>query len=76
MKVSCIHPGVAPGAVVMELAPEHGCPHGDPGSSSPAAASAPHSLSQPGQMGSPEACCFHFKEGRPTLFAACTPGTW
>jgi len=59
MKVSCIHPGVAPGAVVLELAPEHGCPHGDRGSSSPAEASAPPSLSQPGQMGSLEACCFH-----------------
>ena len=59
MKVSCIHPGVAPRAVVLELAPEHGCPHGDRGSSSPAEASAPPSLSQPGQIGSLEACCFH-----------------
>ena len=47
MKVSCIHPGVAPGAVVLELAPEHGCPHGGRGGSSPAAASAPPSLSWP-----------------------------
>ena len=37
----------APGAVVPALAPEHRCPHGGRGGSSPAAASAPPSLSWP-----------------------------
>ena len=46
-ELSRIHPGLPREAVVPALAPKHSCPHGGWGGSSPAAASATHSFSQP-----------------------------